>query len=543
MLSILFSTLILIPVFLGFGKITCSLFQIELEGISLRIILGMLSISILFCLLAFFVSLNIFVEVPFVVFGLGAFFYFRGYRGILGVMAGNRILFLSLMAIILFFGSFYPFILDHFGYYVPAISWISKVGLVKGISNLDLLLGQMSFWHILQAGFSSFTDSFLRLNSITLVIFVIYIFERRSWIHLAFLPILFLFSQSPSPDLPVIVFSLILLNEILLGNRNSTMLFLISVFIFSIKPTMIWLPVLSFLYSLFIVNSRLKFILPGTTLLFLFFFKNIWVFGFPIFPLQFLDFGFGWKPNDIILGKSADMAILKTYDLQYSLEEIRRFSLMDYVNNWLFLAGIKGIIHVLLILSLALFLVYAALKKSKLVWLIFISIWLKMIIVLWFSAQYRFFIDVFFVIFFVVFWQRISRFRSLMLFFILTFMVGLFFCVPKYFQSRLASFKMTGFLGGFVSTQFISPSVYAWKKYDDYQIGNLKFNMVNSYPFSFDTPIPAISPSFVQEYLDAGIFPQMKGSNLRDGFIWKKITPSERVDIQKILDLREHLER
>lgn len=503
----------------------------------------MLSISILFCLLAFFVSLNIFVEVPFVVFGLGAFFYFRGYRGILGVMAGNRILFLSLMAIILFFGSFYPFILDHFGYYVPAISWISKVGLVKGISNLDLLLGQMSFWHILQAGFSSFTDSFLRLNSITLVIFVIYIFERRSWIHLAFLPILFLFSQSPSPDLPVIVFSLILLNEILLGNRNSTMLFLISVFIFSIKPTMIWLPVLSFLYSLFIVNSRLKFILPGTTLLFLFFFKNIWVFGFPIFPLQFLDFGFGWKPNDIILGKSADMAILKTYDLQYSLEEIRRFSLMDYVNNWLFLAGIKGIIHVLLILSLALFLVYAALKKSKLVWLIFISIWLKMIIVLWFSAQYRFFIDVFFVIFFVVFWQRISRFRSLMLFFILTFMVGLFFCVPKYFQSRLASFKMTGFLGGFVSTQFISPSVYAWKKYDDYQIGNLKFNMVNSYPFSFDTPIPAISPSFVQEYLDAGIFPQMKGSNLRDGFIWKKITPSERVDIQKILDLREHLER
>lgn len=503
----------------------------------------MLSISILFCLLAFFVSLNIFVEVPFVVFGLGAFFYFRGYRGILGVMAGDRILFLSLMAIILFFGSFYPFILDHFGYYVPAISWISKVGLVKGISNLDLLLGQMSFWHILQAGFSSFTDSFLRLNSITLVIFVIYIFERRSWIHLAFLPILFLFSQSPSPDLPVIVFSLILLNEILLGNRNSTMLFLISVFIFSIKPTMIWLPVFSFLYSLFIVNSRLKFILPGTTLLFLFFFKNIWVFGFPIFPLQFLDFGFGWKPNDIILGKSADMAILKTYDLQYSLEEIRRFSLMDYVNNWLFLAGIKGIIHVLLILSLALFLVYAALKKSKLVWLIFISIWLKMIIVLWFSAQYRFFIDVFFVIFFVVFWQRISRFRSLMLFFILTFMVGLFFCVPKYFQSRLASFKMTGFLRGFVSTQFISPSVYAWKKYDDYQIGNLKFNMVNSYPFSFDTPIPAISPSFVQEYLDAGIFPQMKGSNLRDGFIWKKITPSERVDIQKILDLREHLER
>lgn len=537
MLSILFSAIVLIPVFLGFGRVSCSLFKIEVDGISLKLILGILSISTLFCLIAFFVPLNIFVEIPFLVFGFWAFFYFKEYRGILQFTPKNRILFLLVTAIILFFGSFYPFILDHFGYYVPTISWLSKVGLVQGISNLDLLLGQMSFWHILQAGFSNFTDSFLRLNAVILVIFLIYIFEKKSWIHLVFLPILFLFAQSPNPDLPVLVFSLIALNEIFLGYRDSSVLFLISVFIFAVKPTMIWLPVLSFLYSVFMLRSGLRVFLPGKILLFLFLFKNIWTFGFPIFPVPFPDFGFSWAPNSVVLAKSSDMAILKTYDLQYTVEAIRQFSTMDYIKNWLFLDGIKGKIHILFVVSLALFLLFSILRKSKLVWLIFISILLKTIMVLWFSAQYRFFIDVFFVIFFVVFWQRISKFGSLLIFSILTFIFGLFFCFPKYFQSQLPSFKMSGFMGGFVPTQFYSPAVYEWKKFENHQIGNLKFNVVKDYPFSFDTPIPAISPSFVQQYLDAGIFPQLKGPDFRDGFVWKKITPFEKAKIQRILDL------
>ncbi|WP_449401402.1 LIC_10190 family membrane protein [Chryseobacterium wanjuense] len=164
--------------------------------------------------------------------------------------------------IILFCGSFYPYILDHFGYYVPTIKWLTEFGIIKGISNLDLTLGQMSVWHIFQSGFSNFSDPFLRINSILLIIYTLYIIEKKSWIQLCFVPVLLLFSQSPSPDLPVIIFSLIILNEIVKENKNTSLLFAFSVFVFSIKPTMIWLPILSFLYSIFIIKSNIKNLTP-----------------------------------------------------------------------------------------------------------------------------------------------------------------------------------------------------------------------------------------------------------------------------------------
>ena len=220
-----------------------------------------------------------------------AFFYFKEYHHFCKCFAENKVGFSIFSLVILFFGSYFPFILDHFGYYVPTIKWISEVGLVKGISNLDLLLVQMSVWHIFQAGFSNFSDPFLRINSLLLIIYLVYIFEKKSWIHLIFLPVLFLFSQSPSTDLPVIVFSLIILNEIIQLNKNSTLIFAFSVFVFTIKPTMIWLPILSFLYFIRDFMFVPKKIIPATLVLSLYLFKNLWTFGFPIFPVQVFDLG------------------------------------------------------------------------------------------------------------------------------------------------------------------------------------------------------------------------------------------------------------
>lgn len=88
---------------------------------------------------------------------------------------------------------------------------------------------------------------------------------------------------------------------------------------------------------------------------------------------------------------------------------------------------------------------------------------------------------------------------------------------------------------GFSKNQFYKPSYFELKKYKTYQIGNLKFNVVQQYPFSFDTPLPAISPQFIQEDLDAGIFPQLKGETLKDGFIWRKVSEDEKIKIKKIL--------
>jgi len=110
----------------------------------------------------------------------------------------------------LFFGiaitSFAPFINDHFSYYASTIKWMSEYGLVKGIANINLILGQQSSWHIFQASFDDILDPFLRINLVLYTIFVIYVFEKKLWSLLLFIPFFFLFLHSPSPDLPLYVF-------------------------------------------------------------------------------------------------------------------------------------------------------------------------------------------------------------------------------------------------------------------------------------------------------------------------------------------------
>lgn len=535
MFYIVFLTILLLPVFSGIGKLVENITGRFYDGLSSKILLGIMCISIVWSALAFFFPVNLAIEAITITLGILSFFYFKIYEDFRRVLRKKWLELGILILIIAFFGSFYPFILDYFGYYVPSVKWISEIGMVKGISNLDLLLGQMSVWHIFQAGFSNFSDSFLRMNTILLIVYLIYIFEKKSWIHLVFFPILFLFSQSPSPDLPVIVFSLIILNEILLKNRNIDLLFIFSIFVFVIKPTMIWVPVLSFLYGIIILKKRPIFILYAVPLLLLFVFKNIWTFGFPIFPLQIGDLDLSWKPNFELLKMSSKIAVQKTYDMQFSYSEIQKFSVSEHIKNWLFLKGIKGKIHSAFILSLLAFLIYCIRKKSRIVWLIFFSVLIKSILVLPFSAQYRFFIDVFFVIAVVILFGRITKKTAATIFAVLSIFVFGFLSFPKSVKKVLPSFKLSSYMLGYNANQFIKPSVFELKKYKTHQIGNLKFNVVEGYPFSFDTPLPAISPEFLKEDFDAGIFPQMNSKELKDGFHWRKLTEDEKKQLAEII--------
>lgn len=527
--------ILLLPTLAGIGVIFKNIFGFFSSGISIKIFEGIFLITIIWTMVAFFIPLNIYVELTTLTIGISAFFYYKVYLDFWIFISRNVLPFLSISLLIIFFASYYPFILDHFGYYVPTVKWLSEIGLVQGISNLDLLLGQTSLWHIFQAGFSNFTDPFLRLNVLVLIVYLIYILEKKFWIHLVFLPILFLFTQSPSPDLPIIVFSLIILNEVFNSNKNSAVLFALSVFVFAIKPTMIWLPIFIFLYSFFILKSNYKFVFAGSLILTLFLFKNIWTFGFPIFPVQFLDLGLPWKPNAELLQNSSEMAIMKTYDMQYSFAEIQQFAGFDYIKNWLLLDGIKGFMHIALVLSLIVFLLFAIIKKSKLIWLLYSLVLLKIVLVLLFSAQYRFFFDVFFVILFVLFYQALSKKVSLKIFTVLSIFIVGFLSFPNLIKTYLPSFKLGNFMTGFNKDQFVKPSYFELNQYKTYQIGNLKFNVVDDYIFSFDTPIPAISPQFIQEDLDAGIFPQLKGNTLKEGFVWRPISTKEKEKLKIIL--------
>ncbi len=528
MLLIFLSTILLIPVVMGLGNIVKRFSGEPFQGISGHIFPGILGISIFWTVLSFFIPLNIYVEILTVILGLFCFFRDKLYLTFFRLSKKENLLICFITSIILFCGSFYPYILDHFGYYVPTVKWLTEFGLVKGIANLDLTLGQMSVWHIFQAGFSNFSDPYLRMNTILLVIYTLYIVEYKSWSQLCFVPVLLLFSQSPSPDLPVIIFSLIILNEILKNNRNIGFLFTFSVFVFAIKPTMIWLPLLSFLYSVFIDKSRFTALIPGFLLVLLFFMKNIWTFGYPVFPIAIVDLNASWKPSPEILKNSSQFAIQKTYDMQYSYQEIREFSLFDYIKNWLFLEGIKSKINILFIMSLIGFVIFSYIKRNRIVNLICISIVVKSILILLFSAQYRFFIDVFFVIFFVVSADYFTRKKSIAVFSLLSIIFIACIMLPDFLRIYLPSFRPGNFMGKFELNQLYRPSVYQYKTYTPYQLGNLKFNVSKKYPYNFDTELPAISESYIFDDIKAGIFPQLiDPQKVEKGFIWKKLDPEE----------------
>ncbi len=534
MLFILFTLILLFPVWAGYGSIFNSFCKKSAIGLSGLLLSGIFSTSLLFTCIAFFLPLNIYFESSMVILGIFLFFYYQTYLKFWDFLSKQPISFYVISVITLLFGTFAPFILDHFGYYVPTIKWISEIGLVKGISNLDLVLGQMSIWHIFEAGFSNFSDPFLKVNTLIIIVYLIYIFEKKSWLHLLFLPILFLFSQSPSPDLPVIIFSLIILNELYFGNKNSKLLFAFSVFVFAIKPTMAWVPLLVFLNSIFILKHNLKFTFGGNLILLLFFIKNIWIFGYPIFPASIIDLGFSWKPNPEVMKLSSQTAIEKTFDMQFSYAEIQKFTTWEHIKNWLFLKGIKSGINISLIVSILFLIIYTFIKKNKFITFFCFSILIKTIAVLLFSAQYRFFIDVFFAIIFIILINKISRKQAIIGFSCLSLVLLGYLSVPKILQQHFPSFKLGGYMQGFTTEQLYQPATYEYHKFRNYQLGNLNFNITEAYPFSFDTDLPAISPSFIKTYTDAGIFPQKIGENIKIGFKWRKITPSEKQKLTEI---------
>lgn len=537
MLLILLSIVISLPILAGFGEIFKKIFGEIWQGISAKLFSGMFFLAMIWQILAFFFPLNIWVESTSLIIGFLAFFYFKTYRSFKN-FSKNEVFKLSfLLIIVIFSGSYYPFILDHFGYYVPSINWLSEFGLSKGLANLNLIYAQMSVWHIFQAGFSHFSDVFLRINVVFLIAFFIYIFEKKVWSLLFISPIFLLFIQSPSPDLPAIALSLIVLNEVFKGNTNFKLLFAFSVFVFTIKPTMIWLPLFVFLY--FFNRENLKFLWLGVLVGLIYIFKNIWLFGYPFFPVQIGDFGVSWLPNSEILKQSSDVAITKTYDLQYSVSEIQKFTTWDYIYNWFTLHSYKKYIHFAFILSLIFFGIFAFKKKDKLTTVLFISILFKSILILLFSAQYRFFLDVFFVIFILVFHSKIKEKLGLLSFSFGAFIILFLMSFPKILQSQIPTFKLGYFMEGFTKNQFFKPAYFALNSYQTFKIGNLDFNVPN-YDLCFDTPQPAISPDSVKKYLEVGIFPQKITENLKDGFSWKKLSGEEKEKLKKIILLLDN---
>lgn len=132
-------------------------------------------------------------------------------------------------------------------------------------------------------------------------------------------------------------------------------------------------------------------------------------------------------------------------------------------------------------------------KKQKTLYLLWIAMLLKTIFVLYFSAQFRFFIDVFFVVFVVMVGSKVKEKISLLSFSLGAVIVLFLMSFPKILQFQVRTFKLGHYMQGFTVTKLYRPAVFKLNSYQTFKIGNLDFNVPN-YGLSFDTPQPSISP-------------------------------------------------
>lgn len=533
MLSIFFTVLVLLAVNFGNGIIIRNLLKVESKNFVLTSFLGIIGITLLETLVSFFSPLNSYLEIIFILVGLTGILWFLKKEKLSQFHLKFDLWFYIFLFVILFTSSFSPYLFDHFGYYVPTISYLNEVGFVKGISNLDLLLGQTSFWHIYQAGFSHFTDPFLKINSYLAVMFLLYIYERKEYFLLIFLPIFLLFVQQPSPDLPILIITLIVVNE-LINEKDSPVILYLSLFAVLIKPTVFWLPLFMILNNFNQNALKIKSMIPFFIFGILLAVKNIWLFGFPFFPVSFIDFKLPWKPSQEILTYSSQIGLMKSYDMKYSYQQVSQYGVFERIYHW-FTVGYKSILNIGIIVSLLIISVFALKKKSGFYYLLLFCLILKSILIISFSAQYRFFIDVYLIAIFLLI-KKLSKRKAVFTAVFLCVFLSLIFTFPGFIQKFGVGKRMSEFN---ISQLYKPTEIKSIKINKKYKIGNLSFiaskNPIDKVHFL------SLNIYDLKLYYYYGIFPQYLGKDYKNGFFQRKLTESERIELKNIISETEKL--
>ena len=258
--------LLLIPFlfvsFSGWGAWIKMLSGNKTDSFSLTVILGLSFFCIWICLLSFCIPLTFYVESVLLILSLIPFFFkkLRIYTIRFPQALLKSVWFWVFCIIIIFAGSYYPFRPNHFSYYMPTINWLNMYGLIPGVATIDWTFGQMSIFHIIQAGMDQTIDPFQRINVFITIVFVVYIFERKDYLLLLIIPAYFMLIQVPSPDAAIVFLSLIVVNELCFHYRsdNYKILLLVSVFTFIIKSVAFWLPLWVLIAGIFLHKKESK---------------------------------------------------------------------------------------------------------------------------------------------------------------------------------------------------------------------------------------------------------------------------------------------
>lgn len=437
----------------------------------------------------------------------------------------KKLLFFGLVLLIALKSSQLPSIFDNESYYIQTIKWLNEYGFVKGVANVHPFLGQFSFWHVLQSGFSfSFLPiNFNDINGFILVVGIYYFIEKEqfksdnwSFFSVIFLVFYFQFLDAPSPDLPILVFSAIVFNEFIEHSIEKKSILLFIIYMIFLKLTFAPILILAFVYLL-----RRKKIVPFFTITAIFFginwiAKNIIIIGYPLFPLSLFETDFDWKMSKSVLTKLTQVTIDAGYT--ENLIATENLSLIEKLKLWFHLNGInaffnKGILLLFLIIPLTQFF-----KRNLNFKILYFILAIQFIFLLVTSPQYRFFLPSFILFSTIVIYEisthlKFNIKRLTFTFSLLLIGISLFMNLKK--TSDKTPFSFSQILIPDTITKYNSIS-FEQKRIDNFIFYEAKFSNIYE---TGNGNLPSVNAKVFQYY---NYLPQQRKTDVKDGFISKE---------------------
>lgn len=415
MISILIYWLFILVICYIQGLVFNKLFKAN-HSLSLTVVLGIIGITTLANLVAFFAPINflflataIIISILFIVFNSKHFS--SNLKSHLAIFKNKKNLFTIVLSSLVFaiYSSGFSNINDDGLYYTQTIMWLNQHGLVHGLSNLHLSLGLCSSWHVFQAIFTF--PNLINLNDVNgllLLVFTLFIIEKNEkeqnavtnyLQYILVVAISIPFFSAPNPDFAIIIFSAMAI-QLFISNKNYSFIVVLAAFCFSIKISAIITSLLViYIVARFSSIYKQKILLQfALVIVGIHITKNIYQTAYPIYPYKIASFNFDWKTPESILSFFTDGVKTWAYSDKFKptdIEQIKNTNQWQVAKNLLFRTGSKGLINKIILLSFLLsnvLVAYFYFKKKLKQKIIAMHLLTSLSLVIWFlfAPQYRF---------------------------------------------------------------------------------------------------------------------------------------------------------
>lgn len=552
-------------IYIGFTSITIGfstdkILQLKNKNVVIYTILGLFTTTFLTTVWAVFGRINIEFHLFFFLLNAALFLYLKKeikivflhfFKELASLKTNLKIILSTITVLILAQCASIPYIIDNESYYIQTIKWINEYGFVKGLANLHFFLAQTSGWHILQSAFnfSFLYDKFNDISGFCLLLGNLFSIlklndyfnnKKLPYLIIGLLPLanvfFFQFISSPSPDIPIYIFSFIIFfyfiqNYKNLDSKSFNLILILVLFSLFIKTTAIALVVIPLF--LLIKNFKkiraelFKPILISTIVLVLFMIKNTIISGYPFFPIiQFYFFETDYKIPSAIAKLYYQETKLYGYFL--TNEQYDKMAVFELFLQWFTLPKLHGLFNkwsVILVIICPIF-IYKFFHKKE-IWILYFIMCFQLALLFYSSPQYRFFLNFLLLFTFFLLASLLNKINAtLFLLYFSTFIAGFVLFIPI----DLNIFTKNKFIlttSNFSTKNIVFPykNTKSNTTFEQLQNGTLYFYSPLENDFfwgSGDGKLPCVNKEQI-DYFDYyyKVKPQMRSPHLKDGFYSK----------------------